>query len=88
MSYTNFIAMQSERSSRHEYPAGDKTRTCSQFMSCVMKWDLRYPGNGAVLDLRLVIRPSNPYAPVEKLIVPLSQYKSQDGSSLHEVGGG
>jgi hypothetical protein len=42
----------------------------------------QYPGNGAMVDSRLVFGPSNPNALVRKLIVPLSQYKSQTAASF------
>jgi hypothetical protein len=39
-----------------------------------------------MVDSQLVFGPSNPNAPVSKVIATLSQYKSQTASFLHEVG--
>jgi hypothetical protein len=42
----------------------------------------QYPGNGAMVDSRLVFGPSNPNALVRKVMSTLSQYKSQTAASF------
>ena len=48
----------------------------------------QYPGNGAVVDPRLVFGPFNPNALVHKVMSNLSQYKSQTAVLFIEVGNG